>query len=67
MDLKTLQELVALGESENLEFKKSPALLPGAGETLCAFLNSKGGKVLIGVYTNEFKSWFLAASDSHEI
>jgi len=40
-----LQTLIAQGESETLEFKRSTAELKRAGETLCAFLNSEGGKV----------------------
>jgi ATP-dependent DNA helicase RecG len=45
---KELEQLVAQGESETLEFKRSTALLPRAGETLCAFLNGQGGTVVIG-------------------
>ena len=45
----SLQTLVAQGESETLEFKRSTAELRRAGETLCAFLNGEGGQVLIGV------------------
>ncbi len=48
----TNQELLTLvqrGESEQLEFKQSSAQFPRAGETLCAFMNGRGGKVLIGV------------------
>ncbi len=47
--LAALQTLVAQGESETLEFKRSTAELRRAGETLCAFLNGEGGQVLIGV------------------
>jgi fido (protein-threonine AMPylation protein) len=47
--LAALQSLIAQGESETLEFKRSTAELKRAGETLCAFLNGDGGKVLIGV------------------
>ena len=49
MTLATLQSLIAQGESETLEFKRSTAELKRAGETLCAFLNGDGGKVLVGV------------------
>ena len=49
MDLEELRSVVAAGESRTLEFKKSTAQLPRAGETLCAFLNGKGGRVLVGV------------------
>ena len=41
--------MVAAGESETLEFKKSTGQLQRAGETLCAFLNGKGGRVFFGV------------------
>jgi len=47
--LATLQSLVTQGESETLELKRSTAELKRVGETLCAFLNGEGGKVLIGV------------------
>ncbi len=46
---KELEGLVARGESETLELKKSTAQLNRTGETLCAFLNGEGGQVLIGV------------------
>ncbi|MCK4306238.1 MAG: ATP-binding protein [Candidatus Eisenbacteria sp.] len=49
MDLKALQRIVDAGESETVEFKKSTAQLSRAGETLCGFLNGRGGRVLIGV------------------
>ncbi len=49
MTLDDLQKLIFKGESEILEFKKSTARLHAAFETVCAFLNSKGGAVLIGV------------------
>jgi len=44
-----LRALLAAGESETVEFKNSTAQLTRAGETLCAFLNGEGGRVLIGV------------------
>ena len=49
MDMKEMKSIVAAGESETVEFKKSTAQLPRAGETLCAFLNGNGGRTLIGV------------------
>jgi ATP-dependent DNA helicase RecG len=49
MELAELEMLVLQGESETLEFKKSTALLGQAAQTLCGFLNCKGGVVLIGV------------------
>lgn len=52
MTLNELHQLVAKGESDTLEFKKSTAELEGAFETICGFLNHKGGTVLIGVGNN---------------
>jgi ATP-dependent DNA helicase RecG len=49
MNLQDLEQFVAAGESETVEFKKSTAQLPRAGETLCAFLNGQGGRVFIGI------------------
>ncbi|MGI6210040.1 MAG: ATP-binding protein, partial [Anaerolineae bacterium] len=49
MTREQLDELIRQGASETLEFKKSTASLDGAAETLCAFLNARGGTVLIGV------------------
>jgi ATP-dependent DNA helicase RecG len=49
MNLAALESLIAQGESETLELKRSTAELRRAGETLCAFLNGEGGQVLIGV------------------
>lgn len=52
MNIKQLKSLIAKGESETLEFKTSTAQLKSACETLCAYLNGKGGRVLIGVRNN---------------
>ncbi len=52
MDIDQLKSLIAQGESETLEFKTSTAQIRAAFETLCAFLNGKGGAVLIGVKDN---------------
>lgn len=49
LNLAELEQLVATGESETLEFKRSTAELRRAGEALCAFLNGEGGQVVIGV------------------
>jgi ATP-dependent DNA helicase RecG len=49
MTFAEIEDLVRQGESETLEFKKSTGQLSRAAETLCAFLNSCGGRVLIGV------------------
>ncbi len=50
MKITTLRSLVKQGESENLEFKKTTGEIQDAAKTICAFLNSQhGGIVLIGV------------------
>ena len=49
MDIDNIKELIKGGESKELEFKKSTAQLKGASETLCAFINTNGGIVLVGV------------------
>ncbi len=49
MNRAELEQLVAHGESDTVELKKSTAQLRRAAETLCAMLNGNGGKVLIGV------------------
>ena len=45
----TLTQLVAKGESKTLEFKLSTGELREALQTLCAFANGAGGRVVIGV------------------
>jgi ATP-dependent DNA helicase RecG len=47
-----LHELIAQGESETLEFKRSTGQRTDAAKTVCAMLNGRGGRVLIGV-TND--------------
>lgn len=66
IDLKQLEELVKKGESTTLEYKKSTQLLDRAFETICAFLNSNGGTVLIGV-DNKGKIIGQEISDSTKI
>ena len=46
MDLK---EIVSRGESETLEFKESPGEHKEIIETITAFSNTEGGKIVIGV------------------
>jgi len=52
MNLEQVKSLVEKRESKTVEFKKSTGLLHSAFATLCAFLNGKGGTVLIGVTDN---------------
>ena len=48
--MENLHNLIKLGESKTLEFKKSIAGLEAAGKNLCAFLNQlEGGTLIIGV------------------
>jgi ATP-dependent DNA helicase RecG len=49
MTPEELQTLVNKGEGTTVEFKKTTGQLHAAFETICAFLNGKGGVVLIGV------------------
>src|SRR5262249_7759645 len=49
MNIDQLRRLVAKGESDRLEFKKSTGDLKGGMETLCGFLNGSRGRVLLGV------------------
>ena len=46
---KELSELIAVGEGFSLEFKRTVAHL---GREICAFANSAGGRILIGVNDN---------------
>lgn len=49
MDLEELRQLVAQGESDRLEFKKTTGELKDGMSGVCAMLNGRGGKVLFGV------------------
>lgn len=49
MNIEALKELISKGESDTLEFKTSTAKIKSAFQTLSAFLNEKGGMVIIGV------------------
>lgn len=49
MNLHELTEIVAQGESERLEFKRSTGQRTEAMKTVCAMLNGSGGIVLFGV------------------
>jgi len=49
MELSELKNLIALGESETLEFKKSLSKQARALETAAAFANGDGGWILFGV------------------
>ncbi len=49
MKLEDLPGLVAQGESERLEFKRSTGQRTEAAKTVCGMLNGLGGFVLFGV------------------
>ena len=49
MTPEQLTALVASGESETLEFKETTGTRREAAQTVCAFLNQRGGQVLFGV------------------
>lgn len=49
MRLEKLQKLIAKGESEDLEFKKTTGQRTEAAKTVCALLNGLGGFVIFGV------------------
>jgi ATP-dependent DNA helicase RecG len=52
MNLEHIKMLCENGEKNIVEYKSSTAHLRAAFETVCAFLNTKGGTVLIGVKDN---------------
>lgn len=49
MRFEDIKRLVSGGESEELEFKSSTGQLNRAVETLCGFLNGRGGRIIFGV------------------
>ncbi len=50
MTMKELEYLISQGEGFNLEFKES--FSDSTAKDICAFANSNGGKVLLGVSDN---------------
>ncbi|GAB5537661.1 MAG: ATP-binding protein [Rubricoccaceae bacterium] len=49
MNRTELEQIVAAGESETVEFKKSTGTRTAAAKTACAMLNGKGGLIAFGV------------------
>lgn len=49
MNIEKIKSLCEKGEKNTIEFKTSTAHIRAASESICAFLNTKGGTVLIGV------------------
>ena len=50
--MSTVTDLWKSGESEHLEFKRASADLTSIAATVCAFLNSGGGTLVVGVDDN---------------
>ncbi|MBU2055068.1 MAG: putative DNA binding domain-containing protein [Proteobacteria bacterium] len=46
---KTVRDIIAKGESAHVEFKSANAGLEVLGKTICAFLNSGGGQIIVGI------------------
>ena len=50
MNSEYIKQLIVKGKGTEIEFKESRHSLPrSAYETICAFLNHKGGHILLGV------------------
>jgi predicted HTH transcriptional regulator len=49
MALHPILQLIAKGESDTLDFKKTISSASKIAKTLCAFANHKGGRLLVGV------------------
>ena len=45
----SIKSMLSTGESKRLEFKPGNVSMETLGETICAFLNSGGGQILVGV------------------
>lgn len=53
MKSNQIKQIIAGGESVEVEFKESAtSLARSVFETICAFLNRKGGHILLGVKDN---------------
>lgn len=53
MTPKYLYQLIAAGENETLDFKKTITSVSKIAKTLVAFANHKGGRLLVGVNDNK--------------
>jgi ATP-dependent DNA helicase RecG len=53
IDTEKINSIISKGEGLNIEFKQARSALPrNVFETICAFLNRKGGHILLGVKDN---------------
>jgi len=59
MKLVALQALIAAGESQTLELKKSTAEKDRACRSLCALANGQGGQVVFGAFNVQGASTVL--------
>jgi ATP-dependent DNA helicase RecG len=50
LSVKELSALLAQGEGESIEFKRSTSEMKEAMQPLCAFLNGIGGTVIFGIW-----------------
>lgn len=66
MTADRITELVAVGESETLEFKSTTGQRTNAAKTLCAMLNQRGGIVLFGVTPEGLVSGQQVSEDTIE-
>src|SRR5215469_15198708 len=49
MKIKTIKNALSLSEHEQIEFKTSCKAIDSICQTVCAFLNTKGGVIVCGV------------------
>ena len=52
MTLNHIQQLIAKGESDTLDFKKTISSASKIAKTMSSFANHKGGRLLVGVNDN---------------
>lgn len=55
MTINEIQQLIIKEETRTLEMKKSTGELKEAMHTACAFLNTDGGMIIIGISPNSLK------------
>lgn len=52
MNIKKIQEILSLGENQNIEFKANFNNKDAIGKVICSFLNTNGGYIIIGIEDN---------------
>ncbi len=52
MKINDILDILSLGENQNIEFKASCNNIDLIGKTICAFLNSGGGYIIVGIDDN---------------